>query len=75
MKYENKYHLDIHVHCDSGDPAKLDFLAETCRSRHTVICLSGGLRYGGHDFLPNDEVIAICKRYPDCFLPLAKLDL
>ena len=39
-------------------------------------CLfSGGLRYGGHDFLPNDEVIAICRKYPDCFVPLAKLDL
>ena len=75
MKYENKYRLDIHVHCDSGNPALLETLAEICRSRNTIICLSGGVRYGGHDFLPNDDVISICKRYPDCFLPLAKLDL
>ena len=75
MKYENKYRLDIHVHCESSDPAKLAILAETCRSNHTIACLSGGLRYGEHDFLPNDEVIEICKKFPDCFLPLAKLDL
>ena len=75
MKYEKKYRLDIHVHCDSNDPQKLQALAETCRERGTIVCLSGGLRYGGHDFLPNDEVIEICKKYPDCFLPLAKLDL
>ena len=23
MKYEKKYRLDIHVHCDSNDPQKL----------------------------------------------------
>ena len=67
--------LDIHVHCNSNDPEKLEFLARQCRKEGTIACFSGGLRYGGHDFLPNDEVIAICKKYPDCFLPLAKLDL
>ena len=67
--------LDMHVHCDSGDPEKLDFLAAQCRRTGTIACFSGGLRYGGHDFLPNDEVIAICRKYPDCFVPLAKLDL
>lgn len=75
MKYEKKSRLDLHVHCNSNDPALLDTLAETCRANETIICLSGGLRYGGHDYLPNDEVIEICKKYPDCFLPLAKLDL
>lgn len=67
--------LDLHVHCDSNDPGKLDILANECRRHETIIALSGGLRYGGHDYLPNEEVIEICKRYPDCFLPLAKLDL
>lgn len=65
----------MHVHCNSNDPAKLDQLAAFCRGRQTIICFSGGLRYGGHDYLPNDEVVEICKRYPDCFLPFAKLDL
>ena len=67
--------VDMHVHCDSGDPEKLDFLAAQCRRTGTIACFSGGLRYGGHDFLPNDEVIEICRKYPDCFVPLAKLDL
>ena len=67
--------LDIHVHCNSNDPEKLNVLAEQCRREGTIACFSGGLRYGGHDFLPNDEVIEICRRYPDCFVPLAKLDL
>ena len=67
--------LDIHVHCNSNDPEKLNILAEQCRREGTIACFSGGLRYGGHDFLPNDEVIEICRRYPDCFVPLAKLDL
>lgn len=67
--------LDFHVHCDSNNPVKLDILANACRQHNTIAALSGGLRYGGHDFLPNEEVVEICKRYPDCFLPLAKLDL
>ncbi len=70
MKY-----LDFHVHCDSTDPAELDILAKNARDNSTILALSGGLRYGGHDFAPNETVVEICKRYPDCFVPLAKLDL
>ncbi|MCI5779456.1 MAG: amidohydrolase family protein [Lentisphaeria bacterium] len=70
MKY-----LDMHVHCDSTDKDQLDILAKTARDGETILALSGGLRYGGHDFAPNETVIEICKRYPDCFIPLAKLDL
>jgi len=70
MKY-----LDMHVHCNSNDKNLLDILAKTARDSETILALSGGLRYGGHDFLPNEEVVEICKRYPDCFIPLAKLDL
>lgn len=67
--------LDIHVHCDSTDKAQLDYLADVCRKQNTIAALSGGLRYGGHDFAPNETVVEICKQYPDCFVPLAKLDL
>ena len=67
--------VDFHVHCNSANKEELDFLAENCRKLGTYACLSGGLRYGAHDYIPNDEVIAICKRYPECFIPLAKLDL
>ena len=66
--------IDMHVHCDSSDPDKLAVLAETCRKLDCYACLSGGLRYGERDFLPNDEVLEICKRYPE-FIPFAKLDL
>ena len=75
MNPEGMTRLDLHVHCNSGDPELLEVLAAQCRRERTMACLSGGLRYGGHDFLPNDQVIDICRKYPDCFLPLAKLDL
>lgn len=67
--------LDIHVHCDSNDPEKLDIIAAECRRLQTIIAFSGGPGYGGFDYVPNEEVVEICKRYPDCFLPLAKLTL
>ena len=75
MEYGKMTRLDIHVHCNSTAPADLDLLADQCRRMGTMICLSGGLRYGSHDYTPNEEVIAVCKRYPDCFIPFAKLDL
>ena len=49
--------LDIHVHCDSTDKAELDILADACRKQNTIAALSGGLRYGGHDFAPNEFAI------------------
>ncbi|MBR2372874.1 MAG: amidohydrolase family protein [Lentisphaeria bacterium] len=75
MKEVPMTRLDIHVHCDINDPEALQRLADQCRREGTIACLSGGLRYGGHDFLPNEEVIDICKRFSDCMVPLAKLDL
>ena len=75
MKHEGFSRIDIHVHCNLNGKADLDQLAATCRANKTIICMIGGLRYGGHDYLPNEEVLAICKAYPDCFLPFAKLDL
>lgn len=67
--------LDIHVHFNSGDKDEIEKLVATCRDLNTVAVMSGGLRYGGHDFLPNEEVISWCKRYPDWLVPFAKLDL
>ena len=67
--------LDFHVHCDSQDKNLLDQLAQTARNNETWLALSGGARYGEHDFAPNEVVVQICKNYSDCFLPLAKLDL
>lgn len=68
-------HLDIHVHCDSCKKEEVEILAQNARQNSTVCCLSGGLRYGERDFETNETVLKICKEYPDCFLPLAKLDL
>ena len=64
----------MHVHCDSDDPEQLAALAETCRKLDCYACLSGGSRYGAHDYLPNDTVLDICRNF-DEFIPLAKLDL
>ena len=75
MEYGKMTRLDMHVHCNSTDMNDLQFLAEQCRRMGTVICLSGGTRYGAHDYVTNEEVIEICKKFPDCFIPLAKLDL
>ena len=67
--------LDIHCHADSTKKEDLDKLAAAAREHETIVAISGGLRYGGHSYAPNEEVIAFCKDYPDCFVPLAKLDL
>lgn len=67
--------LDFHVHFDSTDRDQIEILAKTAREAETILALSGGLRYGECDFPPNETVIETCKKYPDCFLPLAKLDL
>jgi len=70
MKY-----IDMHVHVDSADKDKLDYLAETARKNETMLAMIGGLGYGERDFIPNEQVIEICKKYPDCFIPVAKLTL
>ncbi len=70
MKY-----FDIHVHFNVGAPDKVDTFVQTCRENETVAAMSGGLRYGGHDYLPNEQVLVWCRKYPDCLVPMAKLDL
>jgi predicted TIM-barrel fold metal-dependent hydrolase len=65
----------MHVHVDSADKDKLDYLAETARKNETMLAMIGGLGYGEKDFIPNEQVIEICKKYPDCFIPIAKLTL
>lgn len=70
MKY-----FDFHVHCNSSKKDELDILAKTARDNNTVCAMIGGLRYGECDFESNETVLEICKKYPDCFVPVAKLDL
>ncbi len=68
-------YLDFHAHCNSGDPSLVRSYVENCEKNDTLAALSGGLHYGGHDYLPNEEVIRICREYPHNLVPLAKLDL
>ncbi|MBR2910825.1 MAG: amidohydrolase family protein [Lentisphaeria bacterium] len=67
--------LDIHAHCNSGDPADVRAFVENSEKNDTMTALSGGLHYGGHDYLPNEEVIKLCKEYPKNLVPLVKIDL
>ena len=68
-------YLDFHAHCNSGDPAEIRSFVENSEKNNTMTALSGGLHYGGHDYLPNEEVVKICKAYPQNLVPLAKIDL
>ena len=68
-------YLDFHAHCNSDDPAELRAFVENSEKNNIMTALSGGLHYGGHDYLPNEEVVKICKAYPNNLVPLAKIDL
>ena len=68
-------YLDFHAHCNSGDPADVLAYVRNCEKNNTMAALSGGLHYGGHDYLPNEEVVKICRQYPHNLVPLAKIDL
>ena len=46
MKY-----IDMHVHVDSADKDKLDYLAETARKNETMLAMIGGLGYGEKDLV------------------------
>ena len=68
-------YLDFHAHCNSGDPSEVRAYVENSEKNNIMTALSGGLFYGGHDYLPNEEVVKICKAYPGNLVPLAKIDL
>ena len=67
--------IDFHSHCDSGDPEQIKHYINVYEERGVVACLSGGLFYGGHDMLPNEEVIKLCAKFPGRILPIAKITL
>ena len=67
--------IDFHVHFDGTDPEKIAGLAELGRHHSCMMAMIGGVNYGGYDFIPNDEVLKWCRKYPDVFIPMAKIDL
>jgi len=67
--------VDLHTHCNSADEDEVRAYVETCEKNDTFALLSGGLHYGGYDYVPNEEVLEIAKRYPNNLGALAKLDL
>ncbi len=67
--------LDFHVHFNTTDPELIERFVAECRRRSTIAAMSGGPRYGGKDYVPNEQVLAFCRHDSDCLVPLAKLDL
>ncbi len=67
--------LDFHAHFNLDDPAAIKIYADNCLKNNTRSAISGGLRYGARDYVPNDRVIDFCKQYSDILIPVAKVDL
>ena len=67
--------IDFHTHCTVDDADKIREFVRVYEEHDVIACLSGGLMYGEHDYVPNDEVIRICAKYPGRLYPLAKIDL
>ena len=67
--------IDFHAHFDSGDPELVRKFVENCEKNNCRAAMSGGLHYGAHDYLPNDQVIDFCNQYKDVLIPMVKLDL
>ncbi len=67
--------IDFHAHFDIGDPAKVKAFVVNCEKNSCRAAMSGGLHYGGHDFLPNDQVLDFCDQYHEWLIPLVKIDL
>ena len=67
--------IDFHCHCDVSDPEKVRAFVKEYEKRDVVACIVGGTLYGGHDMVPNEEVIKICAQYPGRMYPLAKINL
>ena len=67
--------IDFHSHFNTNEPEMVRKFVKDYEERDVIACVVGGLNYGDHDMVPNDEVIQFCKKYPGRFYPLAKIDL
>ena len=67
--------VDFHCHFDINNPDKIKEFVTTYEKNETIACIVGGTLYGGHDMVPNDEVIKYCAQYTGILYPLAKINL
>jgi predicted TIM-barrel fold metal-dependent hydrolase len=67
--------IDFHCHFDISDNDKIKEFVTTYEKNETIGCIVGGTLYGGHDMVPNDEVIKYCAQYSGVLYPLAKINL
>ena len=58
-------YLDFHFHCSVDTPEAVAETVRTAKENNTVVALSGGLHYGGHDYVPNEQVLEICRKEPE----------
>ena len=56
--------IDFHCHCDVADPDKIAEFIRAYEERDVIACIAGSTFYGGHDMVPNEDVIKICSQYP-----------
>lgn len=68
-------YIDFHCHCNSNAPEDIANFVKTYAENDMIGCLSGGLRYGAHDYVPNEETLAIAKKHPNQLRALARIDL
>ena len=67
--------IDFHAHFNNGEPEKVRAFVANCEKNNCFSVVSGGLRYGSHDYVPNDTVIDYCNEYKDWLIPMVKIDL
>lgn len=68
-------YIDFHCHCNSNNQEDISNFVRTYAENDMMGCLSGGLRYGAHDYIKNEDTLAIAKKYPNQLRALAKIDL
>ena len=67
--------IDFHAHFNHAEPDLVRAFVKNCEKNECIAAMSGGLHYGGHDMVPNEEVIRLCKQYSDWLVPMAKIEL
>ena len=67
--------IDFHTHSNSFSEEDINNFVRVYAENDTLACLSGGSRYGAHDYVPNEDTLAIAKKHPNQLRAFAKIDL